>query len=116
MYFGSCNSLARNMPLPPATSKNSFRRERIVGIFARHEGVEMSNLPETTIPDAHPGEEIGEFGEYIPSPEEIRRQCYEIRMSWSAAERRSRGCERNRRWEVPVAKYSSSARVGSARD
>lgn len=56
--------------------------------------------------EKHPGEDVGEFGEYIPSPDEIRRQCVEIRKSWSEAERRSRSSQRNRRWEIPVTKVA----------
>jgi hypothetical protein len=47
---------------------------------------------------------IGEFGEYIPSPEQIRRECVAIRGAWSEKERRQRGPVENRHWSVPVMK------------
>jgi len=66
--------------------------------------------------ESYPGEEIGEYGEYVPSPEEIRRQCREIRKSWSDGERRQRSCERNKRWEVPVTKAAMTSQLARIRD
>jgi hypothetical protein len=48
--------------------------------------------------------EIGVHGEYIPSPEEIRQQCDEIRKRWSERERCSRSAQRKSRWVVPTFK------------
>ncbi len=57
--------------------------------------------PSTTLErsDAHA---VGEHGEYLPSIEEIRRHCAEIRKSWSERERQSRANEHSTRWVVPV--------------
>ena len=43
-------------------------------------------------------------GEYVPSRQDIQRECARIQAGWSDAERRVRGGARNRaavRWQVP---------------
>jgi len=49
-------------------------------------------------------ESVGEYGEYVPSPQEIRRQCREIRKGWSEKEHHQRLAGGDRRWVVPIAK------------
>lgn len=59
-----------------------------------------------TAPFGNDDDGVGEFGEYIPSPEQIRRECLAIRGAWSDRERRQRGLVENRHWAVPVMKTS----------
>lgn len=46
-------------------------------------------------------DDVGEFGEYLPSPAEIRRACREIQRQWTPAERQQRVVQQSR-LEIPV--------------